>query len=779
VTATGLLLALAFLAAAPPAVAQTTYWLRGGTNSSLGTASNWALDTDNTTTSTVVPGTNDVLVIGITARNDIPINRLTMGGSNRAFGSLVLSNSGDNYILRVSDAGATNNNFVALTLLNGITNSAVAGNFYIGDEGRNVNLRLGNTDEDFAIANESSSSVTFQQRVELASTTSSNRTMVVSGAGSGTTFFQGGIANGGTGGAVLSLRIDTAGTVSIGTSTSGSFSGGTTLAAGTMAVNGTDVLGTGGLSINGGTIAATGAARSLTNSITVGGNFALGGSGQALTLSGPINLGGGSRTVTVNGADLTTWSGTVSDGALVKAGSGTLVLQGTSTFGGGVMLESGTLGVRNSTGALGTGTLTINGGTLASVIVPRTVANNISVGGNFALGGLANAITLSGAVDLNGQTRTITLNNSATITGVISNGSLLLDNPDPTRFLELTAANTFTNATVNGGILRLSGSGSFQSSGAVDLEGSRGAATFDIAGITAGAVTIGSLAGSTNSSVQLGNKELVVGANNVSTIFAGQISGGAGSLRKTGLGTLTLSGDSSYSGSTTVEAGRLLVNGAVTNSALTVQSGATLGGSGAVGATTILAGGIISPGNSPGTLTNIGNLTWNAGGGYDWEIFNVAGSPGSAWDYIEVTDQLILGGLSATNPFTINIFSVTALPSTIGPLAGWSPLHDYSWTILTAANGIVNFDPTHFTLNLVNFTNYNSLGGGLFSLVQDGSDLNLIFTSNSGPGPEPIPELGSWLAACFLVVITAALRRRRRLQAVRLQVAADPQPKDP
>jgi autotransporter-associated beta strand protein len=252
----------------------------------------------------------------------------------------------------------------------------------------------------------------------------------------------------------------------------------------------------------------------------------------------------------------------------------------------------------------------------------------------------------------------------------------------------------------------------------------------------------------------------------VGATIASVLSGSQG-MTKSGQGTLTLSGTNSYSGTTAVEAGTLVVNGSITNSATTVQSGAVLGGSGAVGATTILSGGTIAPGESPGTLTNIGNLTWSGGGSYDWEIFNVTGPPGTEWDLIRVTDQLLFADLSATNTFAINIFSLSALPATPGPLAGWNPSVDSSWTILSATNGISGFNAANFTLNLANFTNNNSLSGGLFSLAQDGGELKLMFTAASGPGPEPIPEPATWLAAALLASLAVYVRRKRlRVSAV-------------
>lgn len=239
--------------------------------------------------------------------------------------------------------------------------------------------------------------------------------------------------------------------------------------------------------------------------------------------------------------------------------------------------------------------------------------------------------------------------------------------------------------------------------------------------------------------------------------LAGGISGGGG-LLKEGVSTVTIEGLNTFTGATAVTAGKLVVNGDISASAVTVQSNAVLGGSGAVGSATILSGATIAPGNSPGTLTNTGDLTWSGGGFYDWEIFNVAGVAGATntWDLIRVTDQLLFSSISSSNTFSINIFSLSGLPSTLGPLSGWNPANNYSWTILSTTNGIVGFDPGYFTLNLGNFTNNNTLGGGLFSLAMQGNDLNLMFTATT------VPEPGTWAAAALLAGVAGFVRWRRR-----------------
>ena len=86
----------------------------------------------------------------------------------------------------------------------------------------------------------------------------------------------------------------------------------------------------------------------------------------------------------------------------------------------------------------------------------------------------------------------------------------------------------------------------------------------------------------------------------------GESSLGSGSLTKIGGGTLSLESTGSYTGVTTVSAGKLQVDGTNSGSAVALGSGATLSGTGSVGAVTS-TGGIIAPGDSGvGTLTVAG-----------------------------------------------------------------------------------------------------------------------------------------------------------------------------
>jgi fibronectin-binding autotransporter adhesin len=109
---------------------------------------------------------------------------------------------------------------------------------------------------------------------------------------------------------------------------------------------------------------------------------------------------------------------------------------------------------------------------------------------------------------------------------------------------------------------------------------------------------------------------------------------GSGNFEKTGANTLTLSANNTYTGTTTVSAGSLIINGNQSSATgvLTVSSGAALGGSGTIGGATTISG-VLSPGNSIGTLTVANDVTWNAGENWVFELGAAGpsiGSPGTS-----------------------------------------------------------------------------------------------------------------------------------------------------
>jgi len=128
-----------------------------------------------------------------------------------------------------------------------------------------------------------------------------------------------------------------------------------------------------------------------------------------------------------------------------------------------------------------------------------------------------------------------------------------------------------------------------------------------------------------------GTFDIVGAAGNLS--YAGVIQDspeGTGSLTKTGTGILTLSGNNTYTGGTTVKGGVLKNNGSLA-SAVSVHRG-TLNGNGSVGAPVVIGDGIgldetaaglpdaiLSPGNSVGSMT-LGSLTLNTDAIFSVEI---------------------------------------------------------------------------------------------------------------------------------------------------------------
>ncbi|WP_238296322.1 DUF4214 domain-containing protein [Methylobacterium soli] len=113
----------------------------------------------------------------------------------------------------------------------------------------------------------------------------------------------------------------------------------------------------------------------------------------------------------------------------------------------------------------------------------------------------------------------------------------------------------------------------------------------------------------------------------------------SGSVQKGGAGTLVITGTNTYQGATTVEAGRLTVDGSIV-SPVTVKNGAVLGGLGSVGAVTIEAGGVLSPGHSPGALATR-DLRLAAGAVLKEEL---GGTGAGQFDQLTVSGGVSLGG---------------------------------------------------------------------------------------------------------------------------------------
>ncbi|POX22594.1 autotransporter outer membrane beta-barrel domain-containing protein [Serratia marcescens] len=149
---------------------------------------------------------------------------------------------------------------------------------------------------------------------------------------------------------------------------------------------------------------------------------------------------------------------------------------------------------------------------------------------------------------------------------------------------------------------------------------------------------------------------------------------GHGGLTKEGMGTLVMTGANTYAGPTLVNQGRLAVNGSVT-SAVSVQSGGIVGGSGTVGSLTARRGGTVAPGNSIGTLNVAGNVSFEPGSRYAVEV-----GPNGQSDRIQSSGSATIGGgeVAVTLENSPNLLTQSEVRSLLGQ----------QYTILSAQQGV-------------------------------------------------------------------------------------------
>jgi len=316
--------------------------------------------------------------------------------------------------------------------------------------------------------------------------------------------------------------------------------------------------GTGGLQLvksGTGTLTLTGD-NTIEGATINGGTLQLGNGGTTGSFAGDIANNG---TLSFNRSDTLTFGGEISGaGNVTQIGTGTTILTGTNTYTGGTTINAGTLQLGN--------------------------------------GGMTGSIT--GNVANNG---TLTFDRSGTLTfpGNISSVGSVFQIGNGTTIL--TGNNTYTGGTtISAGTLQAGSTTGFSSSSEFTVN-----SILDLHGFNS---AIGSLSG--NGTV-LNNSAtpaaLTVGNDNASTSFAGVLANGTGILQliKSGMGRLTLTGTSTYTGGTTISAGTLqLGNGGTTGSiAGDVANNGTLAFD---RSDSVTFGGVIS---GPGNVVNLGSGT--------------------------------------------------------------------------------------------------------------------------------------------------------------------------
>lgn len=374
--------------------------------------------------------------------------------------------------------------------------------------------------------------------------------------------------------------IEQAGSGTLVLSGANTYTGGTTVSAGTLKLGASEVL------------SETDSVGS-TNTLTVssGATFDLNGFDETIyriDSAGTINLG--AKTLTLSRGFIS--GGTVNGtGGLTKTSTSELWLQSGATLSY-------------------TGATNIEGGVVrlyASDLLSNSTDVAISSGATLDLNSYnetIDALSGAGSITLGGGTLTVGGNNGGgTFDGVISESGNIVKTGTGT--LQLSGANSYTGTTtVNNGTLRaITNNNVFSANSDFILNGG------NLSIYNSTSQNIKSLASSnSNDNVYLNSGTLTINGS-TDTTFAGIIAGAGGSLVKDGTGTLTLSGANTYTGTTSINAGVLAVSNssALGTSAggTTVASAARLEISGDItiaDAITISGNGNIGDGNNNGAI---------------------------------------------------------------------------------------------------------------------------------------------------------------------------------
>lgn len=426
-------------------------------------------------------------------------------------------------------------------------------------------------------------------------------------------------------------------------------------------------------------------------------NLTTGGNNSSTTSSGVISgaaglVKQGTGTMTLNGSAANTYAGgtTVSGGTLTAAtnqqlGSGNVnVATGANLITGNSTTQTvtgvtnqGTLSLGNSA-TLNTGSShfnnsgTVNFGTNAGLFDSGAITNSGAInfsGGVATLSSGTNSITNSGNINLNAGTVLVKGNVAGSGLINMNNGTTLRSGSANQQIANGIRVNSGTAVIdTNGNNVNLTGSiagaGTLNKVGAGDLTW---------VGLNNGSALINSGLMITSTQSQAGNIHLSNGSGvifdqNTSGTYSGNVTGD-GVFTKEGSGTVTMMGNSAYSGGTNVVGGTLRIGSNGTGqvqSNVNVGNGGTLGGGGTiVGNVLTQQGGRIAAGNSIGTLNVTGNL--NAGGSVIENELN-----GTTADLITVTGTANLAGANLENKFDPAATYTTRMHRTLDAAGGLS-----------------------------------------------------------------------------------------------------------
>ncbi|MDZ4848114.1 MAG: autotransporter-associated beta strand repeat-containing protein [Pirellulaceae bacterium] len=396
------------------------------------------------------------------------------------------------------------------------------------------------------------------------------------------------------------------------------------------------------------------------------------------------------------------------------------------------------------------------------------ITNNIGLDNTSVSGGAANNYF---AREIRVSDNSGSATDVARLSGIISgstNADLLKTGAG---VLELSNTNTYAgNTLIQQGTLVATNGSALSDTGSVILSNTAGATLQLNSNETIGALSGGGTAGG---NVSLQSNTLTVGDQRDST-FAGVINGVNGSLNKQGVGSLVLTNSNTYTGTTTISNGTLLVNNTIGSGtgtgAVTVQTGAVLGGSGSIaGNTTFQSGSTHSPGNSPAIQTFSSDLTYSSGSTFVWELLS---SGNATIDRGVEYDGVNVGGLMTTEA---NV-NANLVFNSVGSTVDWTNAFwntDKTWLVFqnTIApsldtNGSVNdalgyaFLPASISNDINNVSLTSARPGSSFVWQQIGAGNDLFLHYNFTAVPEPAS-----LGGAMVLLGSWAMHRSRRKKA--------------
>jgi autotransporter-associated beta strand protein len=514
------------------------------------------------------------------------------------------------------------------------------------------------------------------------------------------------------------------------------YTGGTTLSAGTLNINSASAIGSGSFTISGGTLNNTSGSSvtlSTNNALTWNGDFAFTGTNDLNLGNGAVTMAA-SRQVTVNGGNLTV-GGIISGSGLglAKAGSGTLILGGVNTY---------------------TGATTVSGGTLQTSAADRmsdSSAISVSSGATFALGGNETVASIAGAGNYSLGANTLTFGDTSnqTVSGTISGTGALVKSGSGS--ITLSGSNSYSGGTrINAGTIFVghnsalgSGTLTFAASGtglasndSNDRTISNALGTF--AGTSAiytfGSAGSGNLTFTNTTSAALGSVRTFT-VNNSWTSFANAFTGASDGITKAGTGTLILAGNNTYTGATTINAGTLQIgNGGATGS-LSTSSAITVNGTLAFNRSDALTQGTNF---SSASISGTGSLVQNGTGNLTLNVANTySGGTILNTGTLNINNASALGsGALTINGGTINSTGITLNNNA----QNWYGNFAFTGSNdLNMGTGAVTMNASRtVTVSNGNFTVGGNITGSTFGLTKNGTGTMILTGANTYTGDTTI-----------------------------------------